>query len=281
MKKIVILIMSILVYSACNGRNAETANKSDNDANAKSRTQSAPEKTQKESTAKKTSFDIIRIFDHDNKAFTQGLIYSDGLLYESTGQRGQSTLRKLNLTTGEVLTKIKVNDDYFAEGLTLLNGKLYQLTWVSKVCLIYDYKTMKQTGKFDYEGEGWGITTDGKNLIMSDGTNLLKIIDPKSYKVIKTIPVVDVNGVPISNLNELEYVNGELFANIWMSSNVARINLATGTAEEMIDFSSLWNYLNVSTNTDVLNGIAYNPETKTYYMTGKNWNKLFEIRFSR
>ena len=228
---------------------------------------------------KTTKFEIVRIFNHDTHAFTQGLIYHKGYIYESTGQRGQSSLRKINPKDGEVIKKIDIAEEYFAEGLALFKNKLFQLTWISHICFIYDLQTFKKIGSFEYDGEGWGITNSDDNLIMSDGTNMLRFIDPVTYKINKSIPVVDNNGSPIYNLNELEFVNGEIWANIWQTNRIARIDAKSGIVNEFIDFSELWNYLKVTTGTDVLNGIAYNYDSKTFYITGKNWDKMFEIKF--
>ena len=265
---------------SCNGNGNSDSHRDGKQSEAnQSNLQTAANKVETLQKKKASKFEIVRIFNHDIHAFTQGLIFHNGFLYESTGQRGQSSIRKVNPKNGEIIKKIEVPAEYFAEGLTLYKNKLFQLTWISNICFIYDFQTFKKVGSFDYTGEGWGITNDENNLIMSDGTNMLRFIDPLTYKVTKSIPVVDDNGSPIFNLNELEFVNGEIWANIWQTNRIVRIDAKSGIVNEFIDFSELWNYLKVSTGTDVLNGIAYDKDSKTFYITGKNWDKMFEIKF--
>ena len=280
MNNLIIIPIIVMMVISCSGNgNSDTQQNAKQNETKKNNVQTTSNKVDSIQKPKVTKFEIVRIFNHDTHAFTQGLIYHNGYLYESTGQRGQSSLRKINPKTGEVIKKIDIADEYFAEGLALYKNKLYQLTWVSHICFIYDFQTFKKNGSFDYDGEGWGITNNNDNLIMSDGTNMLRFIDPVTYNVTKSIPVVDNNGSPVFNLNELEYVNGEIWANIWQTNRIARIDASTGVVNEFIDFSELWNYLKVTTGTDVLNGIAYDYDTKTFYITGKNWDKMFEIKF--
>ncbi len=224
--------------------------------------------------------DIVRTYHHDTSAFTQGLLYHDGVLYESTGLEGASSLRKVDLETGRVIQHVDVAPQYFAEGLTLLDGKLYQLTWRSGIGFVYDLKSLNRIDSFTYYNEGWGLATDGSLLYMSDGTNFLRIIDPKTFQVVKTLGVyAGVN--PVERLNELEWVNGELFANIWTFDRIARIDPATGQVKGWINLSGLLPAPDRTPEVDVLNGIAYDAKGDRLFVTGKKWPKLFEIKLRR
>lgn len=222
------------------------------------------------------TYNVVHSFPHDANAFTQGLLFDDGKLLESTGLTNRSSLREDDLVTGQVLRKTIVPDQ-FAEGLALLDGKLYQLTWKGQKGFIYDEKTFTNIGEFPYTGEGWGLTTDGRWLILSDGTSVIRFIDPATFKVDHTINVT-LRGDPQLNLNELEYVKGEIYANIWETDWVARIDPATGKITGMIDFSWLLPLADHADNTDVLNGIAYDPAGDRLFITGKNWPKIFEVK---
>ena len=188
--------------------------------------------------AAKYGYQILNIFPHDSNAFTQGLILVDGKLLESTGQEGSSSLRRVELETGKVLKKVDVPPPYFAEGIAVLNGKMYQLTWQHNVGFIYDLQTFDRAGQFDYQGDGWGLTTDGQSLIMSDGSNRLRFLDPASFRVTRTITVVD-GTTPVNQLNELEFVKGEIYANVWHADRVAVINPQTGRVKAWIDLAGL------------------------------------------
>jgi glutamine cyclotransferase len=229
-------------------------------------------------------YDVVNTFPHDPRAFTQGLLFHDGRLLESTGQYDQSTLREVDLATGAVLRKWAVPGQYFAEGLTLLDGKLYQLTWKEGKVFVYDPnadpKTFHKDGEMSYTGEGWGLTTDGHWLIMSDGTSLISFRNPATFAVDHTIQVLK-GGQPQERLNELEYVRGEIYANIWRTDWVARIDPASGRVAGMIDFSYLLPAADRTSTTDVLNGIAYDPAGDRLFVTGKNWPKLFEVRLKK
>ncbi len=222
-------------------------------------------------------YEIVNTFPHDPAAFTQGLIYLKGILLESTGLNGRSSLRKVDLETGHVREKIDISSEYFGEGMTVLDGKLYQLTWQNRVGFIYDLQTLERRGEFSYEGEGWGLTTDGASLILSDGTNEIRFLDPATFKVTRTIRVFDRSGQPLVRLNELEFVRGEIYANIWQTSYVARIDPASGRLTGVIDFAGLLPPEERAPNTDVLNGIAYDAAGDRLFITGKNWPKLFEV----
>jgi glutamine cyclotransferase len=223
------------------------------------------------------SYQIVNIYPHDTNAFTQGLIFVDGKLYEGTGQEGQSSLREVELQTGNVLKKVEVPEPYFGEGITLLNGKIYQLTWQHQVGFIYDAQKFEQIGKFNYDGEGWGLTNDGHSLILSDGSNRLRFIDPDSFRVTKTIAVLD-EGTPVKKLNELEYVNGEIYANIWHDQRIVTIDPQSGRVTGSIDLTGLLQPGDVHDPEAVLNGIAYDPAGKRLFVTGKLWPRIFEIK---
>ncbi len=225
-------------------------------------------------------YEILNIFPHDPDAFTQGLEFHDGKLLESTGQEGKSSLRSVELETGKVLKKVDVPPPFFAEGITLLNGKIYQLTWQHQLGFIYDYETFQKTGQFSYTGEGWGLTNDGRSLILSDGSNRIKFLDPDSFRVTKTIAVLD-GKTPINELNELEYVQGEIYANIWHNNRVVMINPETGRVTAWIDLTGLLPQNEVQDEEAVLNGIAHDDRTGRLFVTGKLWPRLFEIRLKR
>ena len=226
------------------------------------------------------AYEVVNVYPHDRAAFTQGLEFRDGKLLESTGREGESTLRSVDLDSGQVLRKVDVPDQYFAEGLTVLNGKIYQLTWQHKIGFIYDYQTFKQIGEFSYQGEGWGLTNDGHSLILSDGTSRLRFFDPDSFRVLRTINVNE-NGKAISSLNELEFINGEIYANIWHDNRIAVINPQTGNVAGWLDCAGLIGQSQAADPEAVLNGIALDPASGRVFITGKLWPKLFEIKIKK
>lgn len=223
------------------------------------------------------SYEIIKTYPHDPAAFTQGLVYHQGDLYESTGLNGQSSLRKVELQTGRVLKKVDVPSQYFAEGLSLFNNRLYQLTWITNRGFVYDLDSFGSVGNFSYTGEGWGLTHDGHSLIMSDGTNQIRFLDPGTFQVQRTISVQD-NGTAVRQLNELEYIRGEIFANIWQTDRIARIDPQNGRVTGWVNLAGLLSAEDRARGVDVLNGIAYDEAGDHLYVTGKLWPKLFEIR---
>jgi glutaminyl-peptide cyclotransferase len=225
----------------------------------------------------KHGYQIVNIWPHDSNAFTQGLILADGKLLESTGQEGRSSLRSVELETGKVLKKVDVPVPYFAEGIAVLNGKIYQLTWQHQLGFIYDAQSFERIGEFKYQGEGWGLTTDGQALILSDGSNRLRFLDPASFRVIKTITVLD-GATPVNELNELEWVQGEIYANIWHDDRIAVVNPQTGRVTSWIDLTGLIPAGELPDEEAVLNGIAYDQANNKLFVTGKLWPRLFEIR---
>lgn len=226
-------------------------------------------------------FEVVHAWPHDASAFTQGLVFHDGVLFESTGLYGRSSLRRVELQTGKVLKKIDVPAQFFGEGLALFRGKLFQLTWTNQKGFVYDPESFEKVGEFRFDGQGWGLTHDEQFLIMSDGTNQIRFIDPSSFKVRRTISVFD-RGAPLRDLNELEYVRGEIFANVWHEDRIARIDPQTGKITGWVDLSGIISRSELRTDEDaVLNGIAYDAAGDRLFVTGKFWPKLFEIRLKR
>ena len=222
-------------------------------------------------------FKLIATFPHDSAAFTQGLVFADGEFYESTGLNGESSLRRVEIATGKVLQEVKVPDQYFAEGLALVGDELLQLTWQHHRGFVYDRKTFVQKRTFPYQGEGWGIAYDATGgLVMSDGSDTLTFLDPKTQSVTKTIRVRDA-GRPVAQLNELEWIEGEIWANVWTTDRVARISPITGDVKAWIDLSTLWPRAQRQPPADVLNGIAYDKTTRRIFVTGKKWPRVYQI----
>ena len=222
------------------------------------------------------TYDVLQSYPHDTQAFTQGLVYLDGHLYESTGIKGQSSLRMEELETGRILQFQQVPDKYFAEGLTNWSSTLIQLTWETHLALVYDRATFQQLRTFSYTGEGWGLTQDGKSLILSDGTAQLRFLDPATFHELRRITVRD-HGKPITQLNELEYIHGQVFANIWHSDRIARISPLDGHVISWIDCSGLLPDSEKVDAESVLNGIAYDAQHDRLFVTGKQWPLIFQI----
>ncbi len=224
------------------------------------------------------SYKILAEYPHDKKAFTQGLEFYTDTLYESTGRKGQSSLRKLDYKTGEILSKKDISKEYFAEGITIINDKIVQLTWTAKEGFIYDRKSLQKTGSFVYNKskEGWGLCNDGTHIYKSDGSEKLWILDKETLAEKGFIQVATNKSVK-SRFNELEWVDGKIYANTWQKDGIAIINPKNGALEAVIDLSGLRKKVTQHQDLDVLNGIAYMPESKRLFVTGKNWDKLFEI----
>ncbi len=244
-------------------------------------------------------YEVVREYPHDGSAFTQGLSFYSGSLYESTGQEGRSQLRKIDIDTGKVAQKWDLPKDEFGEGSAVLGDKIYMITWQDGIGRVHDAKDFKVLSEFSYQGEGWGLTTDGTNLIMSQGTHVLKVIDPLTFKQVKTIPVMREDGRPLMNINELEMVKGELWANIWHSQRrdilgkpnyVARIDPATGKLIGWIDLAGISpddqprpgreDDPSDPKSENTLNGIAYDAATERIFVTGKQWKQLYEIKLT-
>jgi glutamine cyclotransferase len=225
--------------------------------------------------------EVVHTYPHDINAFTEGLFYLNGFLYESTGLEGKSTIRKVRLDTGEVLQKYDIPPEYFGEGIVAWHGRLFSLTWKSQVGFIFDLATFKLKGQFHYEGEGWALTHDERHIIMSDGTSTLRFLDPKTLKETGRIEVT-VAGRPLTNVNELEWVKGEIYANVWQSNSIVRIDPDSGRVIGVVSLAGLLKPADVVRGqTDVLNGIAYDAKNDRLFVTGKNWPKLFEIQLKK
>ena len=222
-------------------------------------------------------YQVLHTYPHDTSAFTQGLIYVDGHIYESTGRNGRSSLRMVDLTTGQVLQKHDLPDEYFGEGLTDWGSSLIQLTWLSHKALVYDRFSFSLQKSFSYEGEGWGLTHDDTQLIMSDGTAYLRFLDPKTFRVLRRVHVVE-DGKSVEKLNELEYIHGEIYANIWQTDEIVRISPRTGKVVGRINLRGIIDEHELHESGSVLNGIAYDAVGDRLFVTGKLWPKLFEIR---
>ena len=226
------------------------------------------------------SYEIVNTYPHDRAAFTQGLVFLDGKLIESTGLYGESSLREVELTTGKVLRQVPVSNQYFAEGLAILKGRAYQLTWQAQKGFVYEESTFRAEREFTYAGEGWGLATDGQSLILSDGTPQIRFLNPETFEVTRSIQAM-YRGQALNRLNELEYIRGEIFANVWQSDFVVRIDPGNGAVIGIIDFSNLLPPADRQPTTDVLNGIAYDRAGDRLFVTGKLWPKLFQVRLKR
>jgi glutaminyl-peptide cyclotransferase len=240
--------------------------------------------------AERQTVEVLNEYPHDSDSFTQGLLLRDGTFYESAGQYGQSDVREVEIETGEVLRKVELTEQFFAEGLTLIPGNpdaqpptpdtLIQLTWRERTAIVWSLETLQPIGSYLYETEGWGICYDGQRLLMSDGTSNLYVRSAATFQLQAMIPV-RLEGEPVLNLNELECVGDDVYANIWQTDTIVRIDAATGAVTALIDASALLTPEERATleGGAVLNGIAYNPEAETFYITGKLWDRLFEVRF--
>lgn len=222
---------------------------------------------------------VVAEYPHDPQAFTQGLAIHDGRLYEGTGQYGRSTIRRVDLESGRVEQSSALSDAYFGEGIAILDGKLYQLTWRSGIGIVYDVETFEFLGTFSYAGEGWGLTHDGEQLIMSDGSATIRFLDPETFAVTRRISVRD-GGEPVGRLNELEYVDGEIWSNVWYDDRIARIDPDSGEIVGWLDLGAIYPQTERSSEA-VLNGIAYDADADRLFVTGKNWPRLYEIEVAR
>lgn len=222
--------------------------------------------------------EVVHTYPHDPSAFTEGLFYLNGYLYESTGLEGRSSIRKVRIETGEVIQKIDIPAQYFGEGIVNWHGRLISLTWKSQTGFVFDLDTFKLLRQFHYEGEGWALTRNERQIIMSDGTPELRFLDPRTLEVVRTLQVT-LDGKPLSDVNELEWVQGEIYANVWQTNWIVRIDPDTGRVIGEINLTGLLKRSDiVAGQTDVPNGIAYDAKNHRLFVTGKNWPKLFEIR---
>lgn len=222
-------------------------------------------------------YQVVHVYPHDRKAFTQGLEFRAGFLYEGTGLNGQSTLRKVKLETGEVMQQVSVDAQYFGEGVTVFNQQILELTWRSAIGFVYEQNSMRRLRSFNYSGEGWGLANDGSEIYMSDGTPQIRVWDPVTLQEKRRVTVRN-GGKPVTYLNELECVRGEIYANVWQTDRVARISPKDGRVLGWVNLSGLLSAADRTDNTDVLNGIAYDLLGDRLFVTGKFWPKLFEIK---
>ncbi|MGC4045009.1 MAG: glutaminyl-peptide cyclotransferase [Armatimonas sp.] len=226
------------------------------------------------STTQVDTYTVVETYPHDSTAFTQGLFYENGFLYESTGLYGQSSLRQQDLTTGNRLKTVSLSSTYFGEGITSWNGTIYQLTWKNEVGFLYNQSTFERTGQFTYQGEGWALTHDTESLIMSNGSDAITFRDPTTFAIKRTIHISD-HGARVTQLNELEYIKGEIFANVWRTNYIARIDPQTGAVKGWIDLTGI--QPGSGDPDDVLNGIAYDATADRLFVTGKRWPQIFQI----
>lgn len=274
--RLMIVILTLMLCFACSdGTNNTTPKPANNNTTTKS------------SPLPVYGYEVVKSYPHDGQAFTQGLFFHGGFLYESTGQEGRSQIRKVEIESGKVLQKWDLPSDEFGEGSTLIGDKIYMVTWqdgVGRVLNLADFKVLRE---FSYIGEGWGLTNDGTNLIMSQGTHVLKFINPDNFQQVKTLPVMREDGRPLMNINELEFVKGEIWANIWHSeqpdilgkpNHIARIDPATGKLLGWINLDGISPDDQRRDSENTLNGIAYEAGSDRIFVTGKKWRKLFEIK---
>lgn len=271
--RILVLFLTLLITFGCGADKPAEPGTNTNNASGKKDSASVPV----------YKFEIVKSYPHDPKAFTQGLVFLNGTLYEGTGGKDDddffSSLRTVDLETGRVRKKIDLDRDYFGEGIAILNNKIYQLTWRESTAFVYNLEDLSKIGEFRYPGEGWGLTTDGTNLFMSDGTHVIRVVNPENFNTVRTITVNDDRGRPIPEINELEWVKDEIWANVWQSDWILRIDPKTGKLLGRIDMRKLVDdERDLNKKADVLNGIAYDAVGDRIFVTGKLWRRLFEIK---
>src|SRR5688572_7620002 len=274
------IILSLILFAMSCGDGSNSNGNKANNANQ------SPSKTNRSTAAVlQYSAEIVRTYPHDPKAFTQGLVFHNGFLYEGTGgkpARGDdfsSSLRKVEIETGKVVQQYDVPRDFFGEGIAILGDKIYQLTWQERTGFVYNLDDFKLLREVRYSGDGWGLTHDGTNLIMSDGTHVIRFVNPETFSTVRTISVNDEKGDPLMEINELEFIKGEIWANVWQTGWIVRIDPATGKLLGRIDLNTLTDEeRKKNKKTDVLNGIAHDPATDRIFVTGKNWPRLYEIK---
>lgn len=267
MMKIAILLAILVFFSACTSDDPRPASDVRRPASG----------VQRPASVAQYGYEVVKKIPHDVTAFTQGLTVHDGVFIESTGQTGMSSVRRVDMKTGKVLKKTPLNPQIFGEGSTVFNNKIYVLTWLNQMGFVYDVQTLEQTQTFSYVGEGWGLTTDGTVMYMSNGTNMIAVRDPSDMHMLRSFTVTQ-EGSSVRELNELEWVDGEIWANVWRTEKIVRIDPASGMVTGVIDLSGILPDSERPVNADVLNGIAYDPSTKAIYVTGKNWPWIYHIR---
>lgn len=293
--RLYILILFVFLSLSCK-QEAPRATNMNTTANKAAANAAATVQTNNGGVVPVYTYEIVKTYPHDPKAFTEGLFFRDGFLYESTGETGESNLRKVELETGKVLQQKNLARTSFGEGTSIIGDKIYQLTWQEGTAFVYNAATLEPLEQLRYQGEGWGLTNDGTNLIMSDGTHLIKFIDPKTFSTVRTVAVLQDNGKPLFLLNELEYIKGEIWANIWHSeqaqtgttqgylpniakpNRIVRIDPNGGKILGWIDLDGISPEDNKRDSENTLNGIAYDAANDRIFVTGKNWKNLFEIK---
>ncbi len=268
MKKILAVALSAFLFAACGNNNGDT-----NNTPAEDNSNPAPPLL---------SYNILKVYPHDTSFFTEGLIWYNNSLYESTGMEGESRLVKTDLNSGKTLQEYKMTPADFGEGIAILNNKIYQLTYRQKKVYVYDLATFKKMQEFTWPYEGWGMTTDGKQLIISTGSSNLYFVNPENFKIENTVSVTNNYG-PVGNINELEYVKGVIYSNVWTQNIILKIDPQTGKVIGQLDMQHLLQGSGImlnNTNDDVLNGIAYDSAKNSFYVTGKRWPALFEIKLN-
>lgn len=269
--------------AAADGSTEADGNKAgaeENDCREAENKENSSKESGKPVKAKRLKAVVKEKFPHDKYAYTQGLFFENGVLYESCGQYGQSSLRTVDLKTGKVLSKSNLDSKYFAEGSVIFGGNLYLLTWREQICFVYEPSSFKKVGELRYSGEGWGLTTDGKELIMSNGSATISFLDPMTFMENRRVNVT-LNGKPVDYINELEYINGEIWANVYLEDYIVTIDPSSGCITSVIDCSEVYPAAVRSAHADVLNGIAYNKADGSIYITGKYWPHLYKITVSK
>ncbi len=267
MKKFInTLLISLLLVVACGGQ------KSTNSSSSTSETEAVTKRI----FATLLDYEVVAEYPHSTESYTQGLQYVDGTMWEGTGQEGHSHLQRINLATGKIDIVASLPDHEFGEGITHYKGCIYQLTWLSRTAHVWDVNG-KELRTIEYEGEGWGLTTDGERLFLSDGTPIIRIVDPETFATKETICVM-LDGSPLQNINELEWIDGYIWANVYLTDAIVKINPKTGIVEAYVDLPALRQRLGNNPDAEVLNGIAYNAQSGNLYVTGKDWSKIFEIK---
>lgn len=274
---LIILLLLISSFYSCNSGQNEKIDKKVNDNSANTNRTTEVSNKPKSNTIN-YKFRVVDKIPHDEQAYTQGLFYYNGFLYESTGHRGLSSLRKIDPKTGKVSEKKNVPNRYFSEGICLVGNRIYMITWTSGKCFLYDLNTFDKIDEMEYRGQGWGLTNYNNNLLMSVGSNVLRVIDPSDFSVIKSISIVDENYNPIGYLNELELVNGDIWANVWMKDEIAIIDIGSGKVKGWLDISQLRNDYVHNPDQEVANGIAYDEKNDIVYITGKYWEYIFKLQ---
>lgn len=282
--RLLFLTFSLAISLACGGSSNTTNQPKPNGNNVNTTASKSPQ-----APLPVYGYEVVKTYPHDQKAFTEGLFFYNGFLYESTGEEGESSLRKVEIETGKVVQKFNLPREDFGEGIAQINGKIFMLTWRQGLGRVFDISDFKLIKEFSYQGEGWGMTTDGTNLFLTQSTHVIKVMDPETFKTVRTMPVMREDGKPLMQINELEFIKGEIWANVWHSEDpsilgkpnyIARIDAASGKLLGWIDLDGISPDDVKRGQENTLNGIAYDAATDRIFVTGKNWKKLFEIKLT-